>query len=202
MQFTATGGRHWRGRLCGMRISTAGIAGCIAAILLAANGHAVAAEDQDFGIAPARELRLRDYAAPTPLHVPGGRTLHTAELRALLARAALPAERPLLFDVVGGEGHDSLPGAIWLPGAGRGQSFDDPVQARLAIALEALTDRDRTRPMVFFCSGVQCWLSYNASLRAVALGYTEVCWYRGGIEAWIDAGGAVEPTRRQWPQRR
>ena len=32
--------------------------------------------------------------------------------------------------------HDTLPGAIWLPGAGRGTSFDDDVQARLDKLLE------------------------------------------------------------------
>jgi PQQ-dependent catabolism-associated CXXCW motif protein len=43
-------------------------------------------------------------------------------------------------------------------------------------------------PLVFFCVNSQCWLSYNASLRAAALGYTNVYWYRGGIESWRAAG--------------
>jgi rhodanese-related sulfurtransferase len=41
---------------------------------------------------------------------------------------------------------------------------------------------------VFFCSGVRCWLSYNAALRAVRGGYANVYWYRGGIDAWRAAG--------------
>ena len=31
-------------------------------------------------------------------------------------------------------------------------------------------------------------LAYNASLRAVKLGYSNVLWYRGGHEAWRLAG--------------
>jgi len=38
--------------------------------------------------------------------------------------------------------------------------------------------------MVFFCVDPECWLSYNAALRAIGLGYTGVMWYRGGIAAW------------------
>ncbi len=34
----------------------------------------------------------------------------------------------------------------------------------------------------------ECWVSYNAALRAINAGYTNVLWYRGGIEAWKAAG--------------
>jgi PQQ-dependent catabolism-associated CXXCW motif protein len=164
------------------------------AALLLAWGLAFGGEDADFGVAPTRELRLADYAAPTPREVPGARTIRTRELQAWLKRVA--QERPLLLDVLGGEGHDSLPGAVWLPGAGRGQSFDDAVQAQLQKTLHALTQGDRRRPVVFFCASAACWLSYNAALRAVALGYQEVYWYRGGIEAWIDSDGDLAPAQQ------
>ena len=157
---------------------------------------AIAGEDSDFGVAPARELRLLEYAAPTPLQLPGAKTLRTPQLQTLL-EGDIPL-RPLLFDVVGGDGHDSIPGAIWLPGAGRGESFNDAVQTLLARTLEELTGRARARPVVFFCTGPHCWLSYNAALRAVALGYSEVYWYRGGIEAWVDAGRDLQPMRLRW----
>jgi rhodanese-related sulfurtransferase len=52
--------------------------------------------------------------------------------------------------------------------------------------------------MVFFCANVRCWLSYNASLRAVRLGYTGVRWYRGGIEAWGLGGGALVEPKLVW----
>ena len=176
-------------RLCGQIISVAMLVAC---------GFALAAEDTDFGVPATRELRLADYAAPTPREVPGARTVQTAQLQIWLQRDA-PA-RPVLLDVVGGEEHDSIPGAVWLPGAGRGSAFNDPVQGQLAYVLEVLGGRPGGggRAFVFFCASVNCWLSYNAALRAVALGYKEVYWYRGGIEAWLDAGGELRPMIRTW----
>ena len=170
----------------------------LAAAMLLACRPAYAGEDADFGVAPTRELRLADYAAPTPRQVPGGRVIGTPQLREWLGRGA-PA-RPLLIDVVGGSGHDSIPGALWLPGAGRGSSLADELQGWFARTLETLTQRDRARPLVFFCASAQCWLSYNAVLRAAALGYQEVYWYRGGIEAWIDGDGDLAPARLLWPK--
>src|SRR4051812_33158106 len=99
------------------------LAACIAPI---ATQAAVVGETHDFGIAASAELRLKDFSAPTPLEIPGARLITTAELRKLLREG-----QPVLLDVIGGEGHESLPGAIWLPGAGRGTSFEDEIQARL-----------------------------------------------------------------------
>jgi len=170
-----------------MRALLAVLAACLAA-------PAIANEDIDYGLAPVSTLRTAEYHAPTPREIPGAKTIGTSALRDSLQ--AQP--QPLLFDVLGGEVHASLPGAIWLPGAGRGQSFTDTVQARLAQTLQAVTKGDRKRPLVFFCQGPQCWLSYNAALRAVALGYEAVFWYRGGIEAWIAAGGDLAPLKLTW----
>ena len=168
----------------------------LAIAMFVACGIAYADEDVDSGVPSTRALRLSDYGAPTPREVPGARTVRTSQLQSWLKRDA-PA-RPVLLDVVGGEAHESLPGAIWLPGAGRGFAFNDAVQSQLARALEALGGREGGRAFVFFCASVNCWLSYNAALRAVALGYREVYWYRGGIEAWLDAGGELSPMRITW----
>ena len=154
------------------------------------------AEDRDFGVPSSAEMRVDGHGSPTPMLIPGARTVRTPELREQLARPL--EERPLLLDVLGGAGHESLPGAIWLADAGRGSSFDDEVQALLARTLAFLARGDMARQMVFFCAGVNCWLSYNAALRAVRLGYTGVGWYRGGIDAWSGAGGALVPMRLTW----
>jgi len=153
-------------------------------------------EAQDFGVAPSAELRLKEHAAPTPLEIPGARTIATAELRRLLQTP--PEKRPLLFDAMAEEGHPSLPGAIWLPGAGHGTSFNDEIQARLAKTLEVVTGGDRVRTLIFFCAGPRCWLSYNVALRAAHLGYSDVRWYRGGVEAWGAGGGALTEPRVMW----
>jgi PQQ-dependent catabolism-associated CXXCW motif protein len=171
---------------------------CIAGFLAlgAAQAQAPFDEMHDFGVPPTTTLRLEDHASPTPRDIPGARPIGTAELRRLLQA---PAEtRPLLFDVLGGDGHATLPGTIWLPGAGRGQSLDDELQGRLAKALDFVTAGNRERMLVFFCSSLECWLSYNAALRAVRLGYGNVRWYRGGIQAWGAGGGTLTQPRAAW----
>ena len=166
----------------------------IALLVALAAGPALPSEDADYGVAPSASLRTHDFSAPTPREIPGATTIRTEELRESL-RSQPP---PLLFDVLGGDAHASLPGAIWLPGAGRGESFTDTVQLQLARALETTTQGNRNRAIVFFCQGPQCWLSYNAALRAAALGYQRAYWYRGGIEAWLAAGGKLAPMRLTW----
>lgn len=157
-------------------------------MLHAADGsaQAYAEEDRDWGVAATERLREAPYTAPTPLAIPGARLIATRELEALVSPGH--PERPVLVDVASGEGHLTLPGAVWIPGSGRGTSFVDPIQAQFIDLMARLTGGNKSRPLVYFCVNAQCWLSYNAALRAVAAGYTRVYWYRGGIEAWRAAG--------------
>ena len=60
--------------------------------------------------------------------------------------------------------------------------------AEFGAFLTQATGGDRARLIVTYCQGVKCWGSYNAALRAIRLGYTNVHWYRGGVEAWQQAG--------------
>lgn len=162
-----------------------------------AQGYGPADEARDFGIEARSDLRTAEHSAPTPLALPGGRTIFTPALRELIVNSA-EGRQPLMIDVLGGAGHSTIPGTVWLPDAGRGSSFEDGLQLRLAQTLQVLTGADRTRALAFFCQGPRCWLSYNAALRAVKLGYSEVYWYRGGIEAWLAAGGSLMPPRVAW----
>lgn len=153
---------------------------------------AFADEDSDWGIASTTEIRQGSYSAQTPMRAPGAKTVQTKELHDILVHNP----SPILIDVAGGDGHLTLRGAYWLPGVGRGAHFFDPLQAELLDYLERLTAGDKSRPIVFFCVNARCWLSYNSSLRAVALGYKNVLWYRGGIEAWSEAGLPMASTER------
>jgi PQQ-dependent catabolism-associated CXXCW motif protein len=146
-------------------------------------------ETQDFGVPPVSTIRTGNYEAPTPTQVGGATVITTPRLREMM----LASKRPVLIDVLGGNPTMSLPGAIWLRGAGLGTGFNDDVQQRLAARLTELTGGDKSRAMVFFCLSRTCWLSCNAALRAVSLGYRNVMWYRGGRNAWIAAGLAMEP---------
>lgn len=154
-----------------------------------------AAETQEFGVPQQATLRVGNYSAQTPTTIPGARRVTTDEVAALL-RAAPP---PVLLDVATGSGHPTLPGAVWLPRGGLGNSFDDEVQRGLVATAERLTGGDRGRAIVTFCPNQNCWLSYNAALRLARAGFTSVMWYRGGYQAWAAAGQPTVPaTATNW----
>lgn len=118
----------------------------------------------------------------TPLRVEGIRTVKTVELARMMASAV----RPLLVDVSEGEPHDTLPNAWWIRGAGLAgrEDPDADIRERLGLVLEGLTGGHKGAPIVFFCDAPRCALAVKAASRARDLGYTQVLWYRGGIESW------------------
>jgi len=67
-----SGGRGHK--LRGMRVAIGA-----AASMMIACGLALADEAADFGVASTGELRLADYAAPTPREVPGARTIRRSQ---------------------------------------------------------------------------------------------------------------------------
>ncbi len=152
-----------------------------------------ALESRDWGVQPTEELRVHDYHAPTPTTIVDAKLITTDELRGLIASDSAP----VLIDVLDGRGHQTIPGAVWLPDAGLGGSgFADKNQTQLAGILQRLTEGDQSRTIVMFCLGPECWLSHNAALRAVRLGYTDVRWYRGGLQAWKASGMPTVQVRK------
>ena len=152
-------------------------------------------EDRDWDVASTDALRTGSYHAPTPVTLSGAKPVTTHALAGSLKDSA----KPVLVNVLTGKWVAAVPGSVWLSGAGQGGSFDDPAQARLAKRLEELTGGDKARPIVFYCLSAECWLSYNAALRARRLGYANAGWYRGGMESWKAAGLPVERIDRdQW----
>lgn len=143
-------------------------------------------EDHDWGVPPATQLRTVGYHEPTPTRIPGGKVVTTGELKALLEQPA----KPYIIDVLGGGVHRTIAGAFWMIGAGAGDMSRDE-EKRFADAVAAFAGGDKGRPLVFFCVDSECWLSYNAALRTIALGYTNVMWYRGGIAAWRVSEGSM-----------
>jgi adenylate cyclase len=134
-------------------------------------------ENADSGIASDNVLHS-DYEAPTPTSVPEAQTIKTAELNALIEQ-----RKPLLLDVSLPWG-SSIPGAVGLWGAGIGGSTSDQFQDRLGRKMVQLTNRDRSVPVVTVGWNAERHQGRNLALRLVALGYTQVYWYRGGREAW------------------
>lgn len=139
------------------------------------------AETRDFGV-PAPTQLHHEFHAPTPNSIPGGQLITTDRLLALYQQGQ--QNGLLVFDVLGAGPGQMLPMAQNAVGAAQPGSFNDQTQQQFGQYLEQVTQGSKGRPMVFYCQGVQCWMSYNAALRAIQLGYTQVYWYRGGVEAW------------------
>ncbi len=99
--------------------------------------------------------------------------------------------RALVFDVL--RGPERLPNALNAVPAHQAGSFDDETQRQFGAFLKQVTQGRNDVPLVFYCGGMQCWMSYNAALRASRLGYRQVLWDRGGLEAWKAARLPVMP---------
>lgn len=143
--------------------------------------------------------RLSHYRSPTPLTHEHAHTLDTAALQQLLREQ--PGTR--LIDVyrqqwlhgqfIEDEVHANLPNSLWLANTGDGElnaQWQDYFQRHLAQASQG----NRAWPLVFYCRS-DCWLGWNAVKRAHQLGYTNLYWYRDGIDAWQQAGLPLIPAQ-------
>ena len=152
-------------------------------------------EGKDWGIEETIEVRAGKLHAHTPRFHALASTITTKELHEQI----IGAQPPVLIDVLGGKRHRSVPGAVWLKGAGLDDTREDDVDARLDAKLDELTGGDKSRGVVIFCLSAECWLSYNAAMRAVRLGYENVHWYRGGVNAWKKAKlPTVKVRKSRW----
>ncbi len=149
-------------------------------------------ERQNFGVPATRELHSGAPHGPTPTSIPGGQVITTKGLVALVQGRQAPF---LLFDVLGGP--EMLPNAIPAVAASQPGSFTDQTQTGFGQYLSQTTNGNKQMPLVFYCRSTHCWLSYNAALRAITMGYTNVLWYRGGIDAWTMAGLPLQPAGGQ-----
>lgn len=86
--------------------------------------------------------------------------------------------------------HQGVAGALWLPDTGFGELA--PVTERYLFGhLESATNDNPDHPVVFYCR-IDCWMSWNTAKRTLNAGYSNVYWYRDGIEDWLFEDFAVE----------
>lgn len=141
--------------------------------------------NEEFGFAsPEVKVHTADFAGLTPLVIPGVKTVGTQDLVSLLKSD----QPPIVLDVMGNQATIPTARTIF---AGW-QAFDDPqkekaFQDRFAGLLRLLAP-DLSKPIVIVGTSRNSWQPVNAVLRAQGLGYTDVRWYRGGMEAWTAAG--------------
>ena len=159
---------------------------------------------------PPREphaYRTDHYRAPTPRTLRGARVVSTSQAAALwkqgeavfvdvLPRPPRPVDLPA-GTIWRDRPRFDIPGSIWLPDTGYG-ALASSMQAYFAAGLRKATHGDRDKPVVIYCLR-DCWMSWNAAKRALAMHYTHVIWYPDGTDGWADAG---LPLKRKRPEPR
>jgi PQQ-dependent catabolism-associated CXXCW motif protein len=158
--------------------------------------HAAAAE-----LAEPPGYRTDDYRAPTPASLEGAKVISGDEAMALwqarstifidvMPRSRRPEGLPAstLWHV---PEHRNIPGSIWLPNTGYGV-LNSAAERYFRDNLARLSKGDKGAALLFYCLR-DCWMSWNAAKRAIALGYGNVQWFPDGTEGWQEAGGELEP---------
>jgi PQQ-dependent catabolism-associated CXXCW motif protein len=136
--------------------------------------------------------RMDDYRAPVPATLRGALVLSTGQARAhwesrdavfidVLPRPPRPVGLPA-STIWRPKPRDDIPGSLWLPDTGYG-ALAPIMQQYFERGLRQATDGKQDRLIVFYCLA-NCWMSWNAAKRAVALGYTHVAWYPDGTDGW------------------
>jgi PQQ-dependent catabolism-associated CXXCW motif protein len=178
--------------------------------LMALGGNLGAAEfDHDPDVPEPESYRTQDYRAPVPKTLRGARVVATADAATIwksgaavfvdvLPRPPRPSNLP-----AGTIWHESarldVPGSVWLPNTGYGE-LAAVTETYLADGLARATGGDRAKPIVLYCLK-NCWMSWNAAKRAVAIGYTNVIWYPDGSDGWQAAGLPLAETKPEpWPE--
>lgn len=135
------------------------------------------------GVTATAHLHTGAMHGATPASIPGGQLITTRGLQELVNGRQTPF---ILLDILGGP--QVIPGAQFAVPAAQPGSFTDATQQQFAQFLQQATGGNKEYPLVLYCQSRECWMSYNAALRAINMGYRNVLWYRGGIEAWQAAG--------------
>lgn len=122
----------------------------------------------------------------TPAQLPGAKRVGAREVQELIAGGALMADVRTLKEWA--EGH--IPRAMNMPYGEK--SLKDVAYDPAADSFPGLEKLDAKRAVIFACNGAECWKSYKAARAAVAKGFTNVYWFRGGLPEWRAEGLAVD----------
>jgi PQQ-dependent catabolism-associated CXXCW motif protein len=146
--------------------------------------------------------RLDHYRAPTPATLAGARVLTTAEAELcwkngavfvdVLPHSPRPANLPN-GTIWREKTRRNIPGSVWLPDTGYGE-LAAQTESYFRLGLERVTHSDPAKLLVFYCLR-DCWMSWNAAKRALALGYQNVAWYPDGTDGWEVAKLPLQETK-------
>lgn len=141
-------------------------------------------------------FRSEPYLAPVPATLAGAQVIDAARAVQMheqgvpfldvLPRRSRPENLPE-GTIWREKPHYTIPGAAWLFDTGYDR-LSDVEKQRLANGLRDATGGDKSAPVVMFCKA-DCWMSWNAAKRAVAMGYGAVYWFPEGVDGWAANGG-------------
>jgi PQQ-dependent catabolism-associated CXXCW motif protein len=150
---------------------------------------------------------MDDYRSPTPATLQGAMVLSTDEARthwenhdAVFIDVLPQVPRPIglpASTIWREKPRQDIPGSVWLPDTGYG-ALAPAMEHYFEHGLEQASSGKRDRLIVFYCQA-NCWMSWNAAKRAIAMGYTHVAWYPDGTDGWTAAQLPLE--LRSPPQR-
>src|SRR5262245_46135451 len=178
-----------------MKLSLAGL--LLGGLLL---GQAPASAES---VAEPEGYRGEPYRSPTPSTLRGVRVLSTSEAEAIwksrdaifidvLPHAPRPAGLPP-DTIWRDKARRNIPGSIGLPDTGY-DGLAAKTENYLRNNLARVTGGDKARLLVIYCLR-DCWMSWNAAKRILAMGYTRVTWYPDGTDGWDDALLPMEESK-------
>ena len=151
----------------------------------------IAGAASDAPVEPAG-YRMDDYRSPTPATLQGATVMSTADARihwerrdAVFVDVLPQVPRPVglpASTIWREKPREDVPGSVWLPDTGYG-ALAPVMEHYFEQGLELASGSDRNRMLVFYCLA-NCWMSWNAAKRAIAMGYTGVAWYPDGTDGW------------------
>ena len=157
---------------------------------------------QGGNVAEPEGYRTEEYRTPTPPTLKGARVVTTAQAAELwrggsavfidvMPRAPRPANLPA-GTIWRDRPRSNIPGSIWLPDTGYG-ALAAVTERYLRDNLTRATGGNQAKLLVFYCLK-DCWMSWNAAKRALAMGYTSVAWYPDGADGWASANLPLDPA--------
>ena len=129
--------------------------------------------------------KVAELGTFTPTSLPGAAVVNAAEVRRLMGQGAVVADTRNEKEFKASH----IPGAQFTPYIEK--SLKDTVYDAALDDFSALKKLDPNKPTIFHCNGAECWKSYKASRAAVAAGFKQVYWYRGGMPDWDAANAQV-----------
>ena len=125
--------------------------------------------------------RVAEWGSFTPTTLAGATLVDAATVKRLQAQGAVLVDTRTQAEYE----QRHIDGARWVPYVEK--SLKDVVYDAAADDFTGLAALDKNKPTVFFCNGAECWKSYKASRAALAAGFKQVYWFRGGMPAWLKA---------------